>query len=148
MVRKTSTRLILTALSLFLLTLATARADEPQALTKLADVHLCYGNCTKVQINGEVLQVMKMQYTTLDENPSHAIVLRMQGLDGEFLAYMGPELYLDKMGFYFAPGEKFALEGVLAVVNGRSMLVAESYSNGVGSFVLRNGEGSIALGRR
>jgi len=143
-------RLLIVATISLIAAMGFARAEEPRSLTKLADAHLAYGGGDKagVKLTGEVEQVILLQYSALDEIPAHAVVLRLKGADGEALAYMGPKLYLDEMGYRFAAGERLDLEGIQAEVNGQVMVVTSGFTDARGTWAIRNGQGSISLSKR
>lgn len=133
----------LSAAILFTALASPVLAGEPVLLNKLGDASRCFAISESIVTKGVVNEVINWE----DSPSSHCVVLRMQGDQGEFLSYMGPQQFLTNHGFVFNAGDDLNIEGVLASVDGKVMMVARSYTFGGSRFVLRNAQGTMASSR-
>jgi len=139
-----TSRIARLALLAFLISLPlSALAQDPVMLNKLGDASKCFAISEGTVAKGVVQEVVNWQHSTLATAPSHGIILKMKNTEGDYLAYMGPQQFLEARGFAFHEGDKLDIEGVLASVDGKVMFVARSYTNAGSMYVLRNSEGIL-----
>ncbi|MDF1553613.1 MAG: hypothetical protein P1P84_11155 [Deferrisomatales bacterium] len=139
--------LFLTLLSAFAWGNGAALAEEAPVINKLADASRYFAGAETVILSGEVNQVIYWQYTDFESDPGHAIVLGLEGREGQFLAYMGPKKTLRKSGHTFEPGDRLSIEGVLGNVEGQIMLLGQYFTRGEEGVALREGDGTLAVSR-
>ena len=139
-------KILFTASLLVLLILSAASrsfAGQTLLVTKLADVAKLFPISEPAKMEGVITQVIYWQYSDFNTDPDQAVVLRIAYKGGDFLAYIGPKPYLENRGITFKVGDNLEMEGVMANVNGQSMLVASNISDTWDTLLVRDEVGKL-----
>lgn len=116
---------------------------QPPRYDRLADAHVCLETEPCTLHSGVVAQVILWQYTEFQEDPNHAVVLKINGAEGEYLAYMGPVRFHERMGNEFRVGDRIEMQGVVATIGSSDMVICSSFTGTNGTLAIRDEKGKL-----